>query len=82
MTMVMEPTVSKSQFKAQMLQYLRKVEKNKKPLILTHNGRKVIKVSPYHEETTEEILKSLRGSITKYENPTEPIGVEDWEALK
>lgn len=82
MTIVMEPTVSKSQFKARMLALLRKVEKTKKPLVLTHNGKKVIKVTPYEEENPEKILKSLRGSVIKYENPNEPVGVDDWEALK
>ena len=81
MTIVMESPVSKSQFKAQALQYLRAVEKNKKPLILTHNGKPVIKIVPY-KENPQAILKSLRDTLLFYKNPTEPIGVEDWEALK
>lgn len=81
MTIVMQ-TVSKSQFKAQALQFLRAVEKDKKPLILTHSGKKVIKILPYEEESPEEILKSLRGTLVYYKNPTKPIGVDDWEALK
>jgi hypothetical protein len=24
----------------------------------------------------------LRGAVIKYEAPTEPVGVEDWDALK
>lgn len=80
MTIVMQ-TVSKAQFKSQLLEYLRKVEKGKKPLVVTHAGKPVIKVTPY-VENPQEILKSLRGKITKYENPTEPVGIEDWEALK
>lgn len=42
--------VSKSQFKAQLLAYLRKIEQEKKPLLITHGGKPVIKVSPYQEE--------------------------------
>ena len=30
----------------------------------------------------EESLKALRGSVLKYNEPLEPTGVEDWEALK
>lgn len=80
MTIVMQ-TISKAQFKSQLLEYLRKVEKDKKPLVVTHAGKPVVKVTPYVEDP-QEILKSLRGSITKYEKPTEPVGVDDWEALK
>lgn len=79
----MQQTVSKSKFKAQALEYLRGVETQKQPLIITHNGRPVAKIIPYKEETkTEDVLKSLRGSVLYYEDPTEPVGLEDWEMLK
>lgn len=79
----MQQTVSKSQFKAQALEYLREVEKQKQPLIITHAGKPVAKVVPYKEEAkTEDILHSLRGSLVYYKDPTEPVGLEDWEVLK
>lgn len=74
-------TVSKSQFKSQLLEYLRKVEKAKEPLIISHGGKPVIKVSPYREDP-DEVLKSLRNSVTSYQNPTESAGKEEWEALR
>ena len=80
MTIVMQ-TISKSQLKSQLLEYLRKVEKEKKPLIVTHGGKPVIKVSPYQQDA-QALLKSLRGSATYLQDPTEPVGLEDWEALK
>jgi four helix bundle protein len=30
----------------------------------------------------EAALKILRNTVMKYENPTEPVGSEDWESLK
>jgi hypothetical protein len=33
-------------------------------------------------ENPEEALKVLRDTVIKYEDPTEPVGLEDWEALK
>lgn len=78
----MQQIVSKSQFKAQALEYLRTVEHKKQPLIITHAGKPVVKVIPYKEQSQEEILKSLRGTVLKYEDPTEPVGLEDWEVLK
>ena len=87
MTIVMQQqTVSKSQFKAQALEYLRMVEKQKTPLIITHAGKPVAKVIPYkenQESDQEAILKSLRGNVLKYEDPTEPaIDPGDWDMLK
>lgn len=84
MTIVMQQIVSKSQFKAQALEYLRNVEKTKTPLVITHGGKPVLDVVPHKEESKdpEAILKSLRGTVLKYEDPTEPVGLEDWEALR
>lgn len=73
--------ISKSQFKSQVLGYLRKVEKEKKPLIVSHGGKPVIKVSPYQEDA-EEVLKSLANSVIHFEGPTEPVGEKEWEILK
>ena len=82
MTIVMQ-TVSKSQFKAQALEYLRRVQQLKTPLVITHGGQPVVKIIPYKEESNPQaILKSLRGTVLKYEDPTEPVGLEDWEVLK
>lgn len=79
----MQQVVSKSQFKAQALEYLRFVEKQNQSLVITHAGKPVAKVIPYKEESKPEaILKSLRGSVLRYEDPTEPVGLEDWEMLK
>ncbi|MBI3282562.1 type II toxin-antitoxin system Phd/YefM family antitoxin [Candidatus Curtissbacteria bacterium] len=80
MTIVMQ-TVSKAQFKSHLLEYLRKVEKDKKPLVVTHAGKPVVEVKPYKEKA-ENVLKSLRGTLIYYKDPNEPVGLEDWEALK
>ena len=79
----MQQIVSKSQFKAQALEYLREVEKQKTPLVITHAGKPVAKVIPYQEKSDPEaILKSLRGTLKYYKDPDEPVGLEDWEVLK
>ncbi|MBI2327091.1 type II toxin-antitoxin system Phd/YefM family antitoxin [Candidatus Curtissbacteria bacterium] len=74
-------TVSKSQLKSQLLEYLRKVEKDKKPLIVTHAGKPVVKITPFDQDS-KAVLKSLRGSVLRYDDPNEPVGLEDWKALK
>ncbi len=79
----MQLQVSKAQFKAKALEYLRDVEKDKQTLVITHAGKPVVEVIPYKKESDEDILKSLRGMITYYEDPNEPaIDPDDWEALK
>ncbi len=77
----MNRTVSKSQFKAQALQYFRQVQKTGKGIIVTDRGHPVVKIVPYSEDP-EDHLKELRNSVLKYDDPTEPVALEDWESLK
>lgn len=76
----MEISVSKSKFKPRALEYFRKVEKTGQPIIITDRGKPVVKIVPYSEEPTEA-LKVLRNSVVAYVNPTDPVGLEDWEIL-
>ncbi len=80
----MQQTVSKSQFKAQALEFLREVEKQQTPLVITHAGKPVIKVMPYQKEDSDKaILESLRGSVLYYLDPDKPaVDPEDWDVLK
>ena len=77
---VMEEIISKSQFKPRALHYFREIEKTGKTLVISDRGKPVLKIVPY-VENPEEALKALRNTVIKYEDPTEPVGLEDWEAL-
>lgn len=77
----MENMISKSQFKPRALEYFRKVEKTGKELIISDRGKPVLKIVPY-TENSEEALKALRNTVVEYVDPTEPVGLEDWEALQ
>jgi prevent-host-death family protein len=72
--------VSKSAMKARALEYFRLVERTGQGVIITDRGRPVLKLIPYSAEPSEA-LAELRGSVISYEDPTEPVGLEDWEAL-
>ena len=74
-------TISKSQFKPKVLEFLRFVEKNKEPLIITHEGKPVVQVVPYTKDINK-LIESLRGSVVNFKQPTMPVGAEDWEELK
>jgi hypothetical protein len=77
----MSQTISKSQFKPQVLEYFRKVEKTKKPLIITHDGQPTIKISAYNQDKDSQ-LAQLKNSVISYDQPTKPVGTNDWEALQ
>ena len=78
----MEQMVSKSQFKPKSLEYFRLIEETGEALVITDRGRPVLKVIPYTETADPgDRLKTLRNSVLKYDNPTEPAA-EDWQALK
>lgn len=72
--------VSKSEFKAHALEYFRNVETTGESLIVTDHGRPTLEVRPYRDATYDP-LAILRGSVTHYEDPTEPLNESDWEAL-
>ena len=77
----MNNTVSKSQFKPKALEYFREIEKTGKSLIITDRGKPVLKIVPYSEDPAES-LRLLRNSVVKYQDPLEPVGLDDWESLK
>jgi antitoxin (DNA-binding transcriptional repressor) of toxin-antitoxin stability system len=78
---VMKKTVSKSRFKAQALQWFREIERTGEDLIITDKGKPVLRVTRLIEEP-EEDLRALRGSVLSFEDPTAPVGLDDWEALR
>lgn len=76
----METLVSKSQFKARALEILRAVERSGEPVTITDHGKPTITVRRY-EPATPTPFERLKGSVVRYEDPFEPVGDKDWEAL-
>lgn len=77
----MEDQVSKSKFKPRALEYFRKVQRTKRPIVITEHGQPVLKIVPFSGDPGAA-LESLRNSVLKYEDPLEPVGTEDWEVLR
>ncbi len=77
----METQVSKSRFKAKALEYFRQIESTGHGLIITDRDRPVLEIRPYRPDP-DAALRALRGSVVRYDEPTEPVGAEDWEALR
>jgi len=72
----MEHSISKSKFKPRAWEYFRKVEKTGETLIITDRGKPVLKIEPYYEDPSE-VMKALKNSVIKYENPTDPVRLDD-----
>ena len=77
----MADSVSKSRFKARALEYFRQVQKTGKGLVITDRGRPVLRVVPYTQDPSD-ILKDLRNTVLRYDRPTEPVGLDDWETIR
>ena len=74
--------VSKSQFKAQALALFREIETSGEPLVITDHGRPALEVRPYQPLRShgDDPLEALRGSVTHYDHPFEPVAESDWKA--
>lgn len=83
---VMAQQISKSQFKARALEYFRQIEETGEILIITDRGQPCLEVrrfTPSIDPAHLGPLQRLRGSVLKFERPTDPAGdVDDWEALQ
>jgi prevent-host-death family protein len=81
MTMGIVRSVSKSEFKARALEYLRQVEASGEELVVTDRGQPVIRILPVRR-SQPDARAILRGALLRYEDPTEPVGIEAWNALR
>jgi len=77
----MSRIVSKSQFKPHSLEYFRQIEQTGEELVITDHGKPVLKILPFVDDP-EACFKGLRNTVLKYEDPMEPVGADEWEAVK
>jgi antitoxin (DNA-binding transcriptional repressor) of toxin-antitoxin stability system len=73
--------ISKSMFKPQALKYFRQIEEQGQEIIITDHAKPVIKIIPYRQEP-HVVLEELRNSVLQYDAPLDPVGQDDWEAMK
>jgi prevent-host-death family protein len=76
----MSKSVSKSRLKAKALEYFREVERTGNELIVTDHGRPVLKIVPYRDEVDSPV-SSLRETVVRYDDPTQPVASQDWELV-
>ena len=75
----MSTRVSKSQFKPRALEWFRRIQETGQPVVITDRGEPVLEIVPYRQDP-DALLRSLRGSVLRYERPTEPVAREEWES--
>lgn len=74
--------VSKSAFKARALEYFRRVEETGVPLIITDRGAPALELRPFKASEAMSAHERLLGTVLRFDAPTEPVGPDDWDALK
>jgi antitoxin (DNA-binding transcriptional repressor) of toxin-antitoxin stability system len=73
--------ISKSQFKAKALELFRRVEADGERLVVTDRGTPTLEVRRYVDRTRAP-LDVLRGTVVRYDRPTDPVADDDWDALR
>jgi len=70
--------MSKTKFKSHALEVFRTIEKTGEPLIITDHGTPKLEIRKLQPKNIDA-LEKLKGSVIKYDSPTSPIVVDDWE---
>lgn len=73
--------VSKSQFKAKALEFFRQVEATGESVIVTDHGKPTLEVRRYRDNKRTP-FEILRGSVVRYDDPIEPVAMDEWEEAK
>ncbi len=73
--------VSKSQFKARALEFFRQVETSGAAVVVTDHGQPKLEIRPY-KQISRAPLDILRGSVLRYDRPSDPVGEDDWNAIQ
>jgi len=76
-----DQAVSKSQFKAKALEYFRRVETSGQSVVVTDHGRPTLEIRRYRG-VDRNPLDVLRASVVRYDNATDPVAEQEWEAAQ
>lgn len=81
MTTVTQQTISKGKLKARMLEIFREIEESGQEMIVTDNGKPVLKIVPIKKmATVDEIFGYLRGKVIINEDLTLPT-IDEWDEV-
>jgi antitoxin (DNA-binding transcriptional repressor) of toxin-antitoxin stability system len=77
----MPDSLSKSEFKTKALEVFRQVEASGEAVIVTDHGKPSIEIRKFRP-VDRDPLQTLKGSVTRYIDPFEPVASQDWAALE
>ncbi len=78
---ILMKTISKSKLKANMLQIFREIEQTKEEMIVTDNGRPVLKIQPLKEKkSVKEVFGDIQGKVAYHEDILTPTS-DEWEQI-
>jgi hypothetical protein len=66
---------------AKALRLFRRVEADGERLVVTDRGTPTLEVRRYVDRTRAP-LDVLRGTVVRYDRPTDPVADDDWDALR
>lgn len=70
------------ELKARLSEYLKRMFEENEPVFITKHGKVVAKITLSNRKEAWEVKrKRLAGSLLFYKDPTESVGMEDWEVL-
>jgi len=79
MTTVTQQTISKGKLKARMLEIFREIEESGQEMIVTDNGKPVLKIVPIKQKgTVEEIFGPFFGQVVYHEDINTPT-IDEWD---
>jgi prevent-host-death family protein len=74
-------TISKGKLKARMLEIFREVEESGQELIVTDNGKPVLKIVPIKKKgTVDDFFGHLRGKVIIHEDLNLPT-IDEWSEV-
>ncbi|MCF6301204.1 MAG: type II toxin-antitoxin system Phd/YefM family antitoxin [Proteobacteria bacterium] len=71
-------SISKTEFKAHALEVFRDIEKTGQSRIITDRGKPTLEIRKLRSRKKDP-LDVLKGTVLKYDMPTEAVAENDWE---
>ncbi len=75
----MQEPISKTRFKAHVLEVMREIEQTGEPRIITDRGKPTLELRKLRCQDKSP-LEMLSDTVLSYENPTDPIADDEWGA--
>jgi antitoxin (DNA-binding transcriptional repressor) of toxin-antitoxin stability system len=70
--------ISKSEFKARALEVFRAIESSGESRVITDHGKPTLEIRKLRRSDLPP-LDVLRGTVLKFDGPTDPVAADDWE---